>query len=102
MNTLVSHMFHISINIGLVYNRLTLPTLHIIDSEHFSLSHTHVSYKYKYRPSIQSFNLPTLHIIDSELHIIDSEHFSLTHVSYKYKYRPSIQSFNPTYTTHYR
>ena len=54
MNTLVSHMFHISINIGLVYNRLTLPTLHIIDSEHFS--HTHVSYKYKYRPSIQSFN----------------------------------------------
>ena len=55
-------MFHISINIGLVYNRLTLPTLHIIDSEHFSL----------------------------------------THVPYKYKYRPSIQSFNPTYTTHYR
>ena len=47
MNTLVTHMFHISINIGLVYNRLTLPTLHIIDSEHFS--HTHVSYKY-YRP----------------------------------------------------
>ena len=69
MNTLVSHMFHISINIGLVYNRLTLPTLHIIDSEHLVSHMFHISINIGL--VYNRLTLPTLHIIDSE-------HFSHT------------------------